>query len=414
MNISAFKVIKSLSLIMDLLSNSVVSHHKKVAYISYKIAEQMELGKEKIRKLLAAALIHDIGVFYLDVDINSPDFDQKDNMHAVTGYYLTKNYRTIGEISDIIRYHHNDWDNYNNKIPLVTNILHLADRVAFLSEEYDIIYSNNKISVIVKSKSGTRFWPEAVQAFKELAQKECFWLNLNSLQVINRELVKVETIFNQVITLEQLLDISKVISYIVDFRSPFTATHSVGIAKVSKELFKLMGASYEEQLIMEIAGYIHDIGKLVVPTKVLNKPAKLNQNEWKLMRSHSYYTYQVLEPLDDLPQLKEWASYHHETLDGQGYPFHLHDNELSQGARIMAVADMFTAMTEDRPYRKGMKKEKVINVLSDLVNKNKIDGNIVKVLEENFYRLNKIRQKQQIKNEKQYIDFKNKIKTAVT
>ena len=94
-----------------------------------------------------------------------------------------------------------------------------------------------------------------------------------------------------------------------------------------------MGFSAEEQQLMEIAAYFHDIGKLTVPPEILNKPAKLTKAEWRIMRAHSYYTYQVLEYIDDLPQLKEWAAYHHEKLDGTGYPFQLRADELSTGAR---------------------------------------------------------------------------------
>ena len=78
---------------------------------------------------------------------------------------------------------------------------------------------------------------------------------------------------------------------------------------------------------MKISGYFHDLGKLVVPPQVLNKPDQLNNKEWKIMKTHSYYTHYALTTTKKLNIIKEWASYHHEKLDGQGYPFHLQQEE---------------------------------------------------------------------------------------
>lgn len=272
----------------------------------------------------------------------------------------------------------------------MTNVLHLADRIAFQTEKYDIYYDNKKIVQKITKNSGSKFWPKDVLAYQELSRKEYFCLDIKSPEAINSELDKALSLLNEQISLNNVMDISKITSYIVDFRSPFTTTHSIGISAVSKELFKLMGSSKEEQLMMGIAGYLHDIGKLIVPSNILNKAGKLNTEEWRIMRSHTYYTYQVLKSLDELPCLKEWAAYHHETLDGRGYPFHLKANQLSQGARVMAVADIFTAITEDRPYRKGMKKSKVISILKDLVNNYKLDQDIVNLLIENYHNINSI------------------------
>ncbi|MEJ6949683.1 HD domain-containing phosphohydrolase [Natronospora cellulosivora (SeqCode)] len=411
--ISMFKIIKSLSDILDLLSKSVVSHHKKVAYIAYNIAKEMNLNTEDKRNLLTASLIHDIGVFYLDIDLNDLSFDDKSNLHASVGYFLIRDNDILKEVASIIRYHHLNWEQFDNTVPLTANIVYLADRIAVLSEKLDIYNERDKINQIISENIGINYCPKAVLAFKELLKKESFCLDIRSQRSIEQELDKFMFDLNKNINIDSLKDISKLISYIIDFRSPYTATHSVGIAAVSKELFKFMGYSVEKQLIMETAAYLHDIGKLVVPLKVLNKPGKLNANEWRLMRSHTYYTYQVLQVLDEIPFLKEWAAYHHEKLDGQGYPFHLHANSLSMGARVMAVADIFTAITEDRPYRKGMKKEQVIKIFKDLINKGKIDKNVVSVLFDNFEELNNIRENNQLKAGRNYQEFERNVNAKI-
>lgn len=405
--ISMIKILKSVSGIMDLVSNTVVSHHKKVAYLCYKIGKLMNLAKKDLKNLVMAALIHDIGIFYIDnVNIHEFTFDDEENSHALIGYYLLNESYFLSEISSMIRYHHTEWNKYTPEIPNFYSILHLADQVAFLSEKYDIYNDSKKIGEMIKKGSGMRFWPEAVEAYLRLSFKEYFILDLKSVIAINREIDKAIFKFDNDITINNIIEASKIVGYIVDFRSTFTATHSIGVAIVAKKLSKLMDFSVEDQLIMEMAAYLHDIGKLVVPSEILNKNCKLNQDEWRIMRSHTYYTYQVLDYIDELPQLKEWAAYHHEKLDGTGYPFHIDANKISKGARIMAVADIFTAITEGRPYQDGMNKREVRNIVLDMVRNKKIDKDVVNILLENYREINDLRRKTQLRSKKDYQDFR--------
>ena len=161
---------------------------------------------------------------------------------------------------------------------------------------------------------------------------------------------------------------------------------------------------------MKIAGYLHDIGKLIVPPTILNKTGKLNEQEWNIMKTHTYYTYQALSTSKKLFEIREWASYHHEKLNGQGYPFHLNKNDLSLGARIMAVADVFTAVTEDRPYRKGMSYFKVKKILEKMAKEEEIDENITNIIIKNYAEFNEIRKNSQNKAKKYFEQFNSKIK----
>jgi HD-GYP domain-containing protein (c-di-GMP phosphodiesterase class II) len=174
----------------------------------------------------------------------------------------------------------------------------------------------------------------------------------------------------------------------------------------------LAAFSEHDAKMMKIAGYLHDLGKLAVPVEILNKPSKLTKEEFQIIKSHSYYTYRILEPITGFKIINSWASFHHECLNGSGYPFHHGANDLSLGSRITAVADIFTALTEDRPYRSGMDKENVLGIIRKLVNENAIDANIVSLLELNYENVNQCRlAAQDISREeydllKQPVDFK--------
>lgn len=156
---------------------------------------------------------------------------------------------------------------------------------------------------------------------------------------------------------------------------------------------------------MLIAGYLHDLGKLAIDNKILEKPDNLETDEFNTIRAHTYYTYILLDKIQQFDVIKMWAAYHHERLDGKGYPFHISGENLPLGSRIMAVSDVFTAITEDRPYRKAMSREQATKVLNDMVEDGALDGNVVKMVTDNFALINQIRSASQKVAERQYRNF---------
>ncbi len=162
--------------------------------------------------------------------------------------------------------------------------------------------------------------------------------------------------------------------------------------------------------MMKIAGFFHDIGKLIVPLKILHKTGRLSRQEWAIMRTHTYYTYQALSTAGSLARVKEWGAFHHEKLNGEGYPFHLREEELSAaGSRIMAVADVFTAVAEDRPYQEGMPPEKIKGILQEMADRRELDKDIAAVVNDNFAEFKETRDEAQSRAEEYYQDFKVRI-----
>jgi HD-GYP domain-containing protein (c-di-GMP phosphodiesterase class II) len=172
---------------------------------------------------------------------------------------------------------------------------------------------------------------------------------------------------------------------IIDFKSPFTAAHSSGVSACAGKLANLYGFTATDCELMKIAGNLHDIGKMAIPNAILEKSGKLTPAEFAIVKSHTYYTYHVLKPLAPISQIAEWAAYHHEKLDGSGYPFHRHSGELDFGSRIMAVADIYTAIAEERPYRSGMSHNQIYQVLKNAAVHQYIDSEIVALLLDNYH-----------------------------
>jgi HD-GYP domain-containing protein (c-di-GMP phosphodiesterase class II) len=149
-------------------------------------------------------------------------------------------------------------------------------------------------------------------------------------------------------------------------------------------LAKSCGFCETELYLMRIAGLLHDLGKLSIPNEILEKPGPLTHQEQLIVRQHTFYTYRILEQIDNFQDVAGWAAWHHETLDGKGYPFKLGEDVLTLGARIMAVADIFVALAENRPYRKKLPQETVSRIMKDMVQRQKISGSIVEILLDSY------------------------------
>jgi HD-GYP domain-containing protein (c-di-GMP phosphodiesterase class II) len=309
-----------------------------------------------------------------------------------------------------VRYHHVNWENGlgrkhdGREVPPGSQILHLADRVAVLIDQNQFILTQvDRIREKIKNNSGRVFKPELVDAFINLSSRESFWLDSMSPRIF-------EFVFNATpgttvaLSLSDLTSYAKMVAQIIDFRSRFTSTHSAGVAASAAAIARLTGFSDRDSSMMEIAGYLHDLGKLVIPAEILEKPGKLTPKEMDVMRTHTYHTYHILKSLG-LDSMNEWAAFHHERLDGKGYPFHHGEVDLSLGSRIMAVADVFTAITEDRPYRLGMNNEEAAYVLKGMADRSALDSEVVSLLLNNYDYVVRLREETQGAAGVTYEDF---------
>ena len=136
--------------------------------------------------------------------------------------------------------------------------------------------------------------------------------------------------------------------------------------------------------MMMIAGYVHDIGKLKVPKKVLEKKDSLTDEEFNIVKEYAYYTQLLLKDISGFGQIGQWAALHHEKLNGFGYPFGLKADDIPMGARIIAVADIFSAVAEIRSYRDGMSKDQVIMALREYVESTALSKYIVDLMIANY------------------------------
>lgn len=412
-NIDLIDLVTTIAKTVDMMSPALADHHLDVAYLAMRIGEELELPEEEIRTLAIAGMLHDIGAFSLDERLDILDFEYRElDRHCNAGYELLRHFEPFSEAARMIRFHHVHWDHGEGSqqdgvtVPLGSHIIHLADRVTVLIPKN--IHALSKVPEIceeIRERRGTWFHPDLADAVLAFANRDNIWLDVVSRSV-DRPLTDCFKKAPRRATLDELLAFGELICRLIDFRSPFTATHTSGLAAVALALGKCLEFDAEEQNLLQFAAYLHDLGKLAVPLEVLEKPGPFTDNEWHTMRSHVYYTFHALDPLPALDLLTSWSALHQERLDGSGYPFGYTAERIPLGARVLAVADVFVGITEDRPYRKGMPEHEARAVLADMAAKRKLDPDVVRALFDNFDTFNTIRANAQDEARKAFNSFK--------
>ena len=382
-------LILSLSDAMDLANSSLAQHQQRTAFIFWEMGKVAHFSDERLEKGFIAALLHDIGALSVEDKISLVKSETRDiESHCIRGEFLLKKVPWLRDAGQIVRFHHKKWKEWEEPIdaPLVleTQLIFLADCVErLIDRDQYILHQHEDIISKIRALSGSSFYPETVDLFKKASDREEFWLDLVSPRIYSL-LLNEGPFRNTKISLSEISLIAGLFRDIIDFRSRFTSTHSSGVAAAASMLSRMFGHTEMEIKLMEVAGNLHDLGKLAIPNSILNKPGKLTKEEMAVMKSHTYYTYSIINTIGGLREIAEWGAYHHERLDGSGYPFHCKADELSTGSRIMAVADMFTALAEDRPYRKGMSKKEIVRIIKQFSDRQLLDSRIVNILLENY------------------------------
>jgi HD-GYP domain-containing protein (c-di-GMP phosphodiesterase class II) len=393
-----FDVVLCVSRALDLLSSAFADHHHRVAYASARIGEALGLDRQDICNLAVAGALHDAGAISMLTRLSLLNYSltsyhsgaqagESVHQHGFDGAVLLQDFAPFAAAARAIRYHHVDWEHGRGRefageeVPLGSHILHLADRVSVVPQEGDsILAQSDAIRALIAEGSGSLYAPELVDAFLEVSVPEAFWLDL--VCPYKEEVLRPYIGTQQVdLTSDALYELARLFGKLIDYRSPFTAKHSANVAQVAEMLADLVGISPEEQRLIGVAGYLHDLGKLAVPAEILDKPDVLSQHEIHIVRQHPYYTYRILSMVPGFDDIGTYAAMHHERIDGTGYPFRQRDVPL--GARLVAVADVFSALSEDRPYRAGMNWDDSLAILDQMAVSGALDFDVVRLVRDN-------------------------------
>ncbi len=383
------RLVLSLAEGMDRVHPSVADHQLRVAYIATNVARHLGFRGQALLDVFQAGAFHDIGLIRLEdrLLLRQGSFEGV-RWHPQAGAELLADQDLFGRAADIVRFHHTAWrrgegaERAGREVPFASHILVLADAVErAIQADLPVLEQSEFITKQILAQSDAIFHPDCVEAFADVAAAEAFWLDCTSERIYS---ILLEQMDWPILTVDgpAVSRIAGMFARVVDAMSPWTATHSIGVASTAVALGRRMGLSVRELTMLRSAGLLHDIGKLAVPSRILDKPGDLTPTEHAIIRAHTYHTFRILRTIGGMPQICEWASFHHERLDGSGYPFRHRGDDLTLPSRILAVADMFTAMCEDRPYRPATSLSDALAALTESAEAGRQDAAVVATLRE--------------------------------
>ncbi|RQW64933.1 HD-GYP domain-containing protein [Vibrio viridaestus] len=383
---------------LDCIGVDDENHGHRVGFIAYHLAKKLQWDEFECQFAFYMGLIHDCGVkekrnLHRLLESMAPnDVEQ----HCVRAYKLLTQCSPLSSFASPIRYHHTPW-NELEKLSLpdaekrLAALIFLCDRIDYLRTvfEHDEFgnlekLSRQKIINEISKYRGSLFKPEFVDEVEPILRADYVWFSLSSehIELFSRQLPDCG-INSSSFSLNDVVSIAQFLASIVDAKSEFTYLHSVKVAELAVFLSDKLGASLELQKALYLAGLTHDLGKLHTPDAILHKRGSLTSSEYLCIQRHVVDSFYFMNGIFEHSIISQWAGNHHERLDGSGYPRGLTASELDTPSRIMAIADMFQALTQQRPYREQMDLKSALTTLRMEVEKGKLDPTVFKILEEN-------------------------------
>ena len=262
------------------------------------------------------------------------------------------------------------WDGSGYPENLRGDDIPLLARICSLAQNLDVFATDsgtNAAMQVVRQRSGKWFDPELVKIADQLNEMGILWANaLVSDGVENTRLgvLALDPGVNTRLGAERVDRICEAFASVVDAKSPFTYRHSIGVADVAVQLAEEMGLAPERVQLVRRAALLHDIGKLHVSNTILDKRGDLTREEWAEILKHPTVTRSILERVSSFRELAVVAAEHHEKIDGTGYPLGLKGHQMCVESRLIALADTFAALAEERPYREAIEPEKILKILA--------------------------------------------------
>lgn len=268
------------------------------------------------------------------------------------------------------------WDGGGKPLGLRGDAIPLAARMALLAQIADVFHTAGGPEAAraeVVARRGSWFDPEVADAFLRVSAERGFWAALHDPALERRVSAFMPEDTRIAVDDDYLDDIAAAFGAVIDAKSPYTSGHSERVGDYAHVLGGKLGLSADDTRRLRRTAILHDVGKLAVSSRVLEKPGALDADEWQEMRSHAQQTTAILSRIGPLREMATIAGAHHERLDGKGYPLGLGQMLIAREARIITVCDFYDALTADRPYRGAMPVEKALTIMAGEVGK-AIDG----------------------------------------
>jgi len=345
------------------------SHSKRVAYIALRLAKEFNYEKEGLSDICSFALLHNIGL---------KQSLKKGKKYCLLGEDYSSKFPFLTDQKDIIKYHCEHYDGSGvfglkgEDIPLFSQFIAFGD---IIDTKFDLSNSNLKRTDLlnfVKANENILFSTDMVECFFEFSKIESFWLDLQNEQELLTYIFSSLFDFSMPLKFEEILSISSIFHNLIENNSELLSNCS----KMA-DFYKF---DHKDKQTFLIAASLANIGKLFVPSKILEKKETLNLEEYTKIKAYPYYTKKVLSNIIGFNDINNWASSIQEFIDGSGYPFCLKGKDLSFKNRLLTIINIYSSLLTDKPYRKAFLKEDAFKILDNFSNENRIDRSIIEDL----------------------------------
>ncbi|MDO4537929.1 MAG: HD domain-containing protein [Coriobacteriales bacterium] len=394
MRLEFTKFVSAISRSTDFVEAEVLNippyHEKRVAVMSNAMGKVLGMDDETVYALTMAAALHDCAISeYLQDELIDAGYagyaDSEIDMadHCIAGESMLLHFPFYHKVEGALLHHHDRADGSGAlgvtaaETPIYGQVVHITDRIdarfgldTMSPDKYREIRE-----VLLDEERDRGYSAQMCDAF---------------LEAVDYDLLQAITGDGCVKLLEELVpptylevpmpimkDISTFFAHITDYKSHFTWQHSLGIAEKAERMGSFYG--YDRELCdkLFIAGALHDIGKLLISNDILEKPGRLTDEEYRIIKNHAQGTWELLHEIEGLEDICRWASNHHEKLDGSGYPRGLTADQLDKHDRLLACLDIYQALVEERPYKRGMTHDEAVAILNKMGNGGQLDKSII-------------------------------------
>ncbi|WP_293763266.1 HD-GYP domain-containing protein [uncultured Aquitalea sp.] len=400
------ELIGSLSYALDLTEGQPVGHCVRSCWIGVHIGRHLGLADDALWELYYAILLKDLGcssnaariseLYLADDRLFKQDFKLVgDSLPQMLGFLFSHTGRHAGwadrlrsilnvlrngkkmadelihtrchrgaDIARQLRFNENvargiqsldeHWDGSGRPLGAAGDAIPLNARIALLSQVIDVFHVTGGREAAVaetQRRAGGWFDPALVRTFAEgPARDEAFWRTLESDDIDAAVFALEPACHHMTVDEDYLDDIAEGFGLVVDSKSPFTAGHSQRVAHYADAIARDMGLDDSRRRWLRRGALLHDVGKLGVSNTILDKPGKLDPEEWVAVQRHAVHTREILSRIGLFHELADVSAAHHERLDGKGYPLGLSAPDIALETRIITTADIFDAINAERPY----------------------------------------------------------------
>ncbi len=273
------------------------------------------------------------------------------------GAEIAAKMRFSARVSKGIQFLDEHWDGSGRPEKKAGRDIPSLSQIALLSQVADVFHETNGREGAIReinNRAGSWFAPDLVDVFNALSDSDDFWDALKSPQLQQMVLQLEPTQQVRMVDEDYLDDVATAFAQVVDAKSTFTRGHSERVAVFADLIAEELGLADAKRRWLKRAALLHDIGKLAISNSILDKPAKLTDKEFAVVKTHPVHSHDILSGVAVFSDMASVARGHHERLDGRGYPDNLTAERIPLETRIVTVADVFDALTAERPYRAAM------------------------------------------------------------